>query len=117
MHPSLSEKDWRAQVIARAELEVAEERKTRPKAFVTADQLQRFAVRLSNSGYTRHWLHWNHPIICPVRMAISVIAPNGTAKRIRDFDQMEIPVELSSGLIIYTFVRIETDGTLFFSEL
>ena len=39
---------------------------------MTADELQRIVVRLSNSSWTRYWLHWNYPLVDPWMMAIDV---------------------------------------------
>ena len=39
---------------------------------VKAEELQRIAVRLSNSSWVRYWLHWNYPLVDPWMMAIDV---------------------------------------------
>lgn len=39
---------------------------------MTADELQRIVVRLSNQAWVRHWLHYNRPEQ-PAVMAIQVV--------------------------------------------
>jgi hypothetical protein len=39
---------------------------------MTASELQSIVLRLSNSAFVRHWLHWNYPCETPWVMAIEV---------------------------------------------
>jgi len=49
-----------------------------------ADTLQRHVARLSNSGFVRHWLHWNYPQETPWIMAIECRDNNGLVVKVRD---------------------------------
>lgn len=40
---------------------------------MTADELQRIALRLANQAWVRYWLHYNDPIRIPWEMAIQVM--------------------------------------------
>jgi hypothetical protein len=83
---------------------------------MTADELQRIALRLSNSGYCRHWLHWNDPSQEPWLMAIRVIDSSGWRVPIKDLETRGFRLDAHPGYF-YTVERTNEDGTPFRTNL
>ncbi len=54
---------------------------------ITASELQRIALRLSNQCFVRHWLHWNYPCVDPWVMAIECRDAKHNPIRVKDLDQ------------------------------
>jgi hypothetical protein len=86
----------------------------------TASELQRIALRPSNSCFTRHWLHFNHPARDPHLMAISCIDHEGNPARLeeremerRGFAKRTDP----DGLVVWLIRRVDEDGSPFESLL
>jgi hypothetical protein len=84
---------------------------------MTADRLQSIALRLGNSCWCRHWLHWNYPRQDPWLMAVSCFDYSGPPTfpaLVRRGFTLE---RLESGLIVYTVPRLDGAGNPFRSEL
>lgn len=80
---------------------------------MTAGELQRIAVRLSNQSWCRHWLNFynNHD---NVKMAIQVKDWDGKCEPIPDLTKLGFE-ELPD--FIYVINRTNEDGSPFISQL
>jgi hypothetical protein len=91
---------------------------------VTADQLQRLARMLGNQSWCRYWLHYNWPETAPWEMALSCVEFEMRSNRrmsnpcpVPDLLPMGFRATVSdAGLIVYTIVRTNEDGTPFRPE-
>lgn len=83
---------------------------------MTADCLQNYAIRLGNSAWCRHWMHWNYPEQDPWLMAISLLdikgRPTTAGLEVHGFARVE-----HDGLIVYTIARTDHAGQPFRSLL
>lgn len=86
---------------------------------MTAIELQRIALRLSNSGWCRHWLNFNHPQN-PRIMAIQVVdfqsEENIGPVKVHGIEAEGFAI-LAGSNFVYTIDRTNEDGTPFKSEL
>ena len=87
---------------------------------MTADEIQRLAVRLANQTWCRYWLNFFNRNES-VKMAIQSIDADGKPQRIRDFE-MDSQFELYSDgspdcRFIYLVDRTNKDGSPFVSVL
>jgi hypothetical protein len=80
---------------------------------MTIDELQRFALRLANAGWTRYWMHYNYPCRDPWLMAIEVIDHHGLPAHIPDLEGLGFSHEFGR----YVIARTNDDGTPFESNL
>lgn len=86
---------------------------------MTADELQRIALGLSNSGWCRYWLNFNHPQN-PRTMAIQVVdlqsEENIGPVKVHGLEVRGFTL-LQDSHFVYTIDRTNEDGTPFVSEL
>lgn len=96
---------------------------------MTATELQRIALNVSNSLWCRHWLNFNHPQN-PRKMAIQALDCEAVddkgriafrARRMKEFEKLGFEVLNDNKdpevQWLYTIARTNEDGTPFFSEL
>lgn len=82
---------------------------------MTAKELQRIAVRVSNNCFCRHWLHFNHPQQTPWIMAIQARDQDG---RIVELYQHDMNVcGMTKDGDFWIVERTNEDGTPFTSLL
>ena len=82
-------------------------------AGLTADQLLSVALRLSNSNWCRHWMHWNYPQRSPWLMAVNCREADGTPASLYagDLERRGFRLELLDGAEYWIVERVQDDGT------
>lgn len=85
---------------------------------MTADELQRIAMRLSNSGWCRYFLHWSYPAQDPWLMAVQVRDADGRPVEVKELTDAYgfWPAPDRPGEYVYTIRRTNDDGTPFRSN-